>query len=363
MSTTHDADVITPTAPSELAHHGPAVADVRILGRQPAQDVRREIDLFYSSNGKRVRKTVQITRPTRFDDITVAVVDEISPLPPLNLNWPDSLIDVAHQGRRALREMTSRYGSTFRHASPMLDARQLEPNNVAILLVECIPLALHAADVLGSKPLTVFRKVGERFQSLLDEVGLDTVQTPKRLEGPMVHVRGSRSLQVYDLLGTFDCPALTFFPEIYDRFTFPGTNLPDKIFLARRGARALLNHDEAERMLRARGYETIYMEDFPMREQFAIAQHAKHVVAIHGAAMALLAFNKDLDSVIELSPPHTYHEYYPLSLPRARKYAVQLPDFDESVPNRGWEMVKSFKDAPFAIDLEALEQALDEGAS
>lgn len=336
---------------------------VRIVDRRPVPPSQREIDLYYSSRGQRRKERVVVARPTSFDEITLAVVDEISPAPPPNLDLPHGLHDAVQQSRRAMRELTSRLSAPYRHASPMLDTRRAEPNNISHLLIECIPMALYAQDALGQNVVSVYRKVAEPFRSLLEELEIEMVETSKRLEGQIVHVHGSRRLQIYNLFCMFDCPALSFFPDIFDRYSFPNAGSPPKIYLARRGARALLNNAEVERILKARGYETIYMEDFPIREQMAIAQHAKHVVAVHGAAMAFLALNRGVSTLLELFPPHTYHEHFATSLSRVDRYAVMLPDFDEAVPSRGWGALLAWKDAPFAVDLETLEQALDELAA
>jgi hypothetical protein len=64
---------------------------------------------------------------------------------------------------------------------------------------------------------------------------------------------------VYDLPGLFDCPGVAFFPTIIKTYAVRQEACP-KIFLARRGARALTNHAAVELLTAAYGYETIYME-------------------------------------------------------------------------------------------------------
>ena len=76
--------------------------------------------------------------------------------------------------------------------------------------------------------------------------------------------------------------------------------------------------------------------------------------------MGFLALNRGVSTLLELFPPHTYHEHFATSLSRVDRYAVLLPAYDEAVPSRGWRALLAWKDAPFAVDLEALAQALDE---
>ena len=105
------------------------------------------------------------------------------------------------------------------------------------------------------------------------------------------------------------------------------------------------------------------MEDFSIPDQISIGAHARHVVAIHGAAMAFLALNRGIDSLIELSPPHVYHSLYPLTLgSRVRKYFLVIQEFDERVIYSGWEAILYFKNRPFKVNLGLLERALTEVA-
>jgi capsular polysaccharide biosynthesis protein len=179
--------------------------------------------------------------------------------------------------------------------------------------------------------------------------------------GPIVHVRGTRGLAAFNLENAFDCAVTTFFPDIYDQYEFKRTVQYDKIFLARRDWRAIRNHSEVERLLIAHGYTTVYMEDFSILDQISIAKHARDVVAIHGAAMAFLALSRGVDSVIELSPPHVYHSYFPVALgSKVRKYVLVIPEHDERVMHSGFEAVLHFKTRPFEVNLRLLERALAE---
>lgn len=334
-----------------------------VLGRRPAAPNRREVSLHYAENGQRRHRTLTVGRPTSFEDVVVAVVDGASPLPKDADGWPRTLRDGARVAYHKLRAARSHLAAPLRAAVPMYDVRAVEPNNVAHLLLGILPLGLHAADVLGGEMTCVFRDVRGPHRELLDVLGVKATFTSRRLAGRMVRVRGTRGLSAHDLLDVFDVPNITFVPTIYDRFAFPSWG-PDRIFIARRGQRSLLNQAEVERILGSRGYETVFMEDHPVVDQLGLASHARHVVAVHGAGMASLVMNRGLESVIELLPPNVYHDLYPICLSdRVKRYVLLMPEFDERIQHCDWPEILSHKSAPFAADLQALERALDEAGT
>lgn len=82
-------------------------------------------------------------------------------------------------------------------------------------------------------------------------------------------------------------------PEIFD------IELPhfeelafDKVFIPRRGYRSIINNDEITAFLVQRGFKVCYYEDFSVAEQWSITRNAKTVVAVHGASVSSLEFNR-----------------------------------------------------------------------
>lgn len=348
-------------APSPTARSAARRELVEIRGRRPVPPNGREVSLHYAENGQRRQRRLTVGRATRFEDVVVAVVEGASAPPRDADGWPATLRDGARLAYRRLRAARSRLAGPLRSAVPMFDVRAVEPNNMAHLLIEVVPLGLHAQDVLGGEVTCVFHDVHGPHRELLDVLGVKATFTPRRLEGRMVRVRGTRGLSAHDLLDMPDMPNLTLLPDVYDRFAFRASRPRDKIFIARRGARSLLNQGEVERLLAARGYEAVFMEDHPVAEQLGIAASARHVVAIHGAGMASLVMNRGLDSVVELLPPHVYHDLFPMCLAdRVKGYALLIPEFDERIQLCDWSEIQSHKATPFAADLDALERALDE---
>ena len=254
-----------------------------------------------------------------------------------------------------------RFGSQLRFAKPVFDTRTVSANNFAHLLLDIIPLCLYARRCIGPDVSFAFDNLDLRARELLSAFAIYPTITRKRIVGPIVHMRGIRGLAVFNLRDTFECPALTFFPDTYRQYDFKATVQYDKVFFARRGVRALENHRDVERLLSARGYTTVYMEDFSIPDQISIGAHARHVVAIHGAAMGFLALNRGIESLIELSPPHVYHSLFPVTLgPHVRNYILIMQEFDEHIMHYGWDAIVRFKNRPFEANLGLLEHALTE---
>jgi capsular polysaccharide biosynthesis protein len=135
----------------------------------------------------------------------------------------------------------------------------------------------------------------------------------------------------------------------------------ERVFLARRGPRGLINQAEIEALVSRYGYKTVFMEDYSIHDQLSIGARAKHVVAVHGAAMSFLVMNQNIDSVIELLPPNVYHELFPVCLsPRVGRYEQIIPEFDQAVAHSGWQTIVRFKNARFSTDAKLLENCLSE---
>jgi hypothetical protein len=315
------------------------------------------IQVLFPGASAEALRTMRVQRPTYFDQLCTVIVEG-----PSSQNR-QMRRDVLRRLYQHALYMDTKYGSPLRFDRPIFDTRaiNLTPNNVAHLLFDIIPSCLHARHCLGSEVSFVFEKLGMSFRELLSIFGIDPIVTHKRVLGPIVHIRGTRGLAVYDLQDTFDCQAILFFPNTYHQYEFNPTVQYDKVFFSRRDARALENHYDVERLLTAQGYTTVYMEDFSILDQISIAAHTRHVVSIHGAAMAFLVFNRKVDSLIELSPPHVYHALFPVALgPRVRKYILIIQEFDERIIHNGWNVIVQFKNRPFKANLGLLERALAE---
>ena len=77
-----------------------------------------------------------------------------------------------------------------------------------------------------------------------------------------------------------------------------------RIFISRRktGTRTLANEPQLEQLLRAHGFETHSLEDYPLAKQARLIHEAEIVVATHGAGLANLVFARPGTRVIEIVP-------------------------------------------------------------
>jgi len=316
------------------------------------------VTLNYRRGGTYFRVPISARRPTYFDKLIVAVVRErrasrFAPLPAL-----DSYGHLLRFAYGAARGALSRVAPTATFEAPVLDLRSEEPNNVAHLLLNLIPYCLRSRESLSCEPVFLFRRVAPRFRPLLEIFGVSPTEEFRRIDAPVIKLRGARGLAVYDLLGTFDCEGINFFPDIYSGRHFDSLRF-ERVFFARRDARRLRNHEEVERLAEEFGYRAVYAEDYSLRDQLSIGAHARHVLAIHGAAMSLLLMSERIESVIELLPDHNYNVVFPVCLaPRVSRYEQIISQFDESVVHSGWGAIVQHKNAPFAADVALLRSRL-----
>ena len=129
-------------------------------------------------------------------------------------------------------------------------------------MMHIIPFCLHVRKVSGTNTKFLFSKIHPSFKKLLDTFDIQAIVTQKKVAGPIIKIFGSRGLAAYNILNLESYPPISFVPNIYRDYNFLSP-LPNKnkIFIARRGARRLLNHNEVEAMLNERGYQTVFMED------------------------------------------------------------------------------------------------------
>jgi hypothetical protein len=332
---------------------------VEILSESDMPEVQvAPVMLNYRRAGNYFRTPINARRPTYFDKLIAVLVHErrayrSAPLPAL-----DSYGHLLRFGYRAARGALSRVAPAATFKTPVLDLRTEEPNNVAHLLLNLIPYCLHSRKTLKCEPIFLFTRVAPRFRPLLEIFGVSPTEEPRRVDAPVIKLRGARGLAVYDLLGTFDCEGINFFPDTYSSRHFDSLRF-ERVFFARRGVRRLRNHEEIERLAEEYGYRTLYAEDYSLHDQLSIGAHARHVLAIHGAAMSLLLMSEHIDSVIELLPDHNYNAVFPVCLaPRVSHSEQIISEFDESVVHSGWGAIVRHKNAPFAVDVALLRSRL-----
>jgi hypothetical protein len=319
------------------------------------------VAVHYFESGIQKTITVEMKLPTYFDKIVVSLVHEVLPAPPGPQIALNSFRGAARLGYHTARGLEAAIRSPRVIRRRVFDTRIWEPNNMSHLLLDLIPYSLYVRSHAGPDVAILFRKLGGRFRELLDLFNLVPVFEQRRIKADVIKIRGTRGLAVHDLdlRSTFDCPGIAIVGNVYSRMEFPSSSGFDQIFLARRGPRRLLNHAEVEQTVARFGYRTVFMEDHSLPEQLRIGAHAKHVVAIHGAAMSFLAMSKGIDSIVELLPANNYAACFPVSLgSRVKRYDQIIPTFDQTVAHSGWPIIARFKDMPFAVNTELLDTLL-----
>jgi hypothetical protein len=338
------------------------IKPVKVLSEKnapPMDGTRMHVNYFESGSFKRI--SVNVIRPTHFEKVVVSSVFETAPA----LKYSDvplnSLRNAARMGIYTFKRIRQSMRRSIAFSMPMLDMRSLEPNNMAHLLLEGIPYCLYAKRTVGSELRILMKPMRAQFSNLLAAFDIHPVQENRKVTGSFIKIRGTRGLSVFDLFGTFDCYGVNFIPDTYSEMDFRSPLRIEKIFLARRPPRDLANQAEIEKVVEKFGYKTTYMEDHSIAEQLSIGAQAKHVIAVHGAAMSFLIVNKRIDSVIELLPPNVYHEIYPVCLgPRVARYEQIIPDFDPGVAHSGWDAISYFKNRIFSVSANLLDRILSE---
>ncbi len=310
-----------------------------------------------------IQKTIaaEMRLPTYFDKIVVSIVHRVLPRPAPPSLAVRSLRDAARFGYHTALGIEAALRAPSVKRRRVFDTRIWEPNNMSHLLLDLIPYSLYVRHHAGPEVDFLFRRMKRPFRDLLNLFDIVPDFERRRIEADVVRISGTRGLAVhdFDLRNTFDCPGIALVPNVYGNMDFRSSVKFEKVFLARRGARRLLNHSQIEQIVTRYGYETIYMEDYSLSEQLSIGAQAKHVVAIHGAAMSFLVMGRRIDSIIEFLPANNYAACFPLSLgSRVGRYDQIIPVFDRTVAHSGWSTIARFKDMPFAIDAGLLDKLL-----
>ena len=336
---------------------------VKILSETDASPMTvSNVGLHYVEAGQPKSTSVPTMRPVYFDKIVVSTVFETLPAFLATSAPYNTLRNIARNAVFTARNLRASSAKPVTFSTPVLDMRAIEPHNIAHLLTDIIPYYLLAKAAVGSDiTLLLSRQVKGSFADLLTAFSIVPVTETRRINGEIIKLRGTRGLSVFDLPETFDCRGINFAPHAYDAFNFPSTLNLEKIFLARRAPRNLGNQDEVEALAAGYGYKTIYPEDYTIAEQLGIGAHAKHVIAVHGAAISLLLMNKKVDSVIELFPPNVHHELFPAALgEKVVRYEQIVPDFDPRIAHNGWQAILPFKSRNFSVNVTLLGRLLSE---
>lgn len=168
-----------------------------------------------------------------------------------------------------------------------IDLRYKFPGNWAHALTNHLPLSILIADLLELEyseislifPLGISQNILQIFRLS----GFNTINTDNPVFSrncqfhltPWISLRGTRADIIRN--GLSHCPLikqLQASPKLYD-----------KLYVARRNTRAIINETEIDEYLTRFGYKKVYMEDFSALDQLSLIFHAESIVAVHGAAL------------------------------------------------------------------------------
>jgi len=334
--------------------------DVTILDEVDIVDPQIEFTLIYNDEAGKKEQRLQMPHHIKLERLVTYVIDSVAERSKLPLPRVNSFKSFAILIRNALVNSINSVSKPTRYSNLVYDLRGVEPNNISHLMLEIIPICLHVRNVTNQDVHFLLDKVAEPFQKLLDVFGISPILTYNQIDAPLVKVVATKELAAYDLSVFFEMQTFKFLLDIYDGYKFSsGLEGMEKIFIARRGARGLLNLAEVEALLDEYGYKTIFMEDYSMEVKLGIAAEAKDIVAIQGAAMGLFAINKRVNTLIEIAAPSVYHSVFPATLGQnVKKYIQIMPYFDSRALYNEWGAILEQKSRSFTADIEQLAEAL-----
>jgi hypothetical protein len=238
------------------------------------------------------------------------------------------------------------------NAGVIHDARYETDANIAHIVENVAPKLLMVDD-LRSKLTVVLRSNAARVGvQAYETLGFSVLCTDRDVEGQLLIASSG-------INGAY---------EPWNRSLFPAVPLewheetPARVFIARRGTRALINENEIEAVLHRAGFTKLYFEDLPIAAQWSIARNARSIVAIHGAAVSSVVFNDRAVKVIEL-----FHPGYVVDSMRHKVVANGgtwcgvtgrlSPDVIRELDQRG--RARMFANHPINIHPASLTMALD----
>lgn len=201
---------------------------------------------------------------------------------------------------------------TLEVESVFIDLRINSPSNLSHALMIHLPIVILAEKFIkgidGIRKLTLIfpEKLPEYIYKIFECQGYEVVLTDNRVYGD----RCSFEITSWSCLrGTL--PSILQSGDRISALTAAiekqSKDLPRKIFISRKGTRCLKNEADVEARLSKAGYSKVYLEEYDIFQQFALVVYADSIVAIHGAALGVLAlkslFPEKGYDLIELFPP------------------------------------------------------------
>ena len=262
-----------------------------------------------------VAPSKMFTYPTRLADSWKPAIQEIC-LPPYEVTRPEIVITAGVGSTRQLgiknaRSIKGRLRSQLKRLMPpiemhdeyIFDSRYEIDSNIAHVVDNVVSAVLAARNVYSRIAVVLGAGASTMATNAFKILGIPTICTNCEVLGKLVVVQQAGRAR---FSGDGLCAAF------YDDVQFEGykTDTPERIFISRRNTRRLINENEVERLLEGYGFHKVYFEDYPLSEQWSLARNANAIVAIHGAALSSLLFNRRAAKVVEIFHPGYRTIYY-----------------------------------------------------
>jgi len=182
---------------------------------------------------------------------------------------------------------------------PFVDMRDYSPQNWSHALLIHAPLCQAAREALGVTPTVLFpANIPSYVVRAFELFGFPVVATDWVVSGPLCRVVPSS----VDIMK--NCATRLVAPLSEQVHAMPAgvgdAALPERIFVARKDTRAISNQAEIEALLAPLGYVTVYPERLSAPDQIRLFDRATSIVAVHGAALAPLAYRRASQPAVRL---------------------------------------------------------------
>lgn len=249
-----------------------------------------------------------------------------------------------------------------------IDLRRNSPENWAHSFTNHLPIALLLRSEMPINiqkqiflilPTKISKNIIRLFESFKFNVLItDDIVACKLIDydiSPWWSVRGVR----YDIInsGTIDNKNLIRNTEKYRN------NIPDKIFISRKDSRKIVNESDISRYLESLGFVKLYLEEYDVFHQISFLLYAKHIVAVHGAALGPLILrppDENFELVEIFTPSHVTTCFRVITSKIGGKWiGVRGQTFSgirdlEYVGN-----IKKYEAYDFFVDIDSLKLALN----
>ena len=127
-----------------------------------------------------------------------------------------------------------------------------------------------------------------------------------------------------------------------------------KVYISRKLAkyRKILNEDRLVEILEAKGFESVHLETYSIREQITLFQQSSVIVAPHGAGLVNMSFSAPGTKIFELFPQY-YHDHsyilHAYQLKHHYNYMIGTSPFSPEIPAQ---------EEDIHIDLDLFKEAL-----